>query len=365
MRLKRLIAAFDRMGCTCAQTSAVSERCERFRAPALYTLMKSPFDLKFVFVVGKGGVGKTTVSGALALAAAAQGKRVLVAMCNAKDRLSYMLETPPIGPTIQHLFPGVDAVNMEPGAALEEYGMLVLRVRALYKVVFENRFVAAFLRGTPGIDAWAMLGKAQYHALEKDSQGRDRYDLVIVDAPATGHGLDLLRVPRVILDVAPPGLLRREAERANQLFQDPERAGVLLVTLPEEMPSTETVELHAAVRNELGLPVCGLVINQTLAALFTENERELLGTLSQKLTAASSNTKLQPLAAEAQARAEREQLQRACIARLAQDIPARQVELPLKLADDFRREQLEALGELLRMGFPTRVSSPSIPAARR
>jgi len=323
--------------------------------------MKSPFDLKFVFVVGKGGVGKTTVSAALALAAAAQGKRVLVAMCNAKDRLSYMLETPPIGPAIQHLMPGVDAVNMEPGAALEEYGMLVLRVRALYKVVFENRFVAAFLRGTPGIDAWAMLGKAQYHALEKDSNGRDRYDLVIVDAPATGHGLDLLRVPRVILDVAPPGLLRREAERANALFQDPERAGVMLVTLPEEMPSTETVELHAAVREELGLPVCGLVINQTLAALFTEPERELLVALSQKLPAAS---KLQPLAAEGQARAEREQLQRACITRLAKDIPARQVELPLKRSEDFRREELEALAELLRLGFPTRTSS-SIPSASR
>jgi anion-transporting ArsA/GET3 family ATPase len=241
--------------------------------------------------------------------------------------------------------------------------MLVLRVRALYKVVFENRFVAAFLRGTPGIDAWAMLGKAQYHALEKDSGGRDRYDLVIVDAPATGHGLDLLRVPRVILDVAPPGLLRREAERANQLFQDPERAGVLLVTLPEEMPSTETVELHGAVRNELGLPVCGLVINQTLAALFTEQERELLGTVSQQL-AASSASKLQPIAAAGQARAEREQLQRACIARLATEIPARQVELPLKLTDDFRREELEALGELLRLGFPTRTSG-SVPPPRR
>lgn len=310
--------------------------------------MKSPFDLKFVFVVGKGGVGKTAVSGALALAAAAQGKRVLVAMCNAKDRLSYLLETPPIGPNIQHLLPGLDAVNMEPGAALEEYGMLVLRMRALYKLVFENRYVAAFLRGTPGLDAWAMLGKAQYHAQEQDSNGRPRYDLVIVDAPATGHGLDLLRVPRVIMDVAPPGLLRRDAEKANELFQDPERAGVLLVTLPEEMPSTETVELHAAVRNELNLPVCGLVINQTLPTLFTDQEHDLLHELTHNLPASSD---LQPIAAAAHARAEREQLQRGCIARLATEIPARQVQLPLRLHDDFRRAELQALGELLASGF--------------
>lgn len=310
--------------------------------------MKSPFDLKFVFVVGKGGVGKTTVSGALALAAAAQGKRVLVAMCNAKDRLSYMLETPPIGPNIQHLFPGVDAVNMEPAAALEEYGMLVLRVRALYKLVFENRYVSAFLRGTPGIDAWAMLGKAQFHAQEKDADGRPRYDLVIVDAPATGHGLDLLRVPRVIMDVAPPGLLRRDAENANALFQDPERAGVLLVTLPEEMPSTETVELHRAVRNELNLPVCGLIINQTLPALFSDEEHDTMRRLVPQLPAASE---LQQLVAAGYARAEREQLQRGCIARLAQEIPTRQLQLPLELHEDFRRAGLQVLGELLAQGF--------------
>ena len=310
--------------------------------------MKSPFDLKFVFVVGKGGVGKTAVSGALALAAAAQGKRVLIAMCNAKDRLSYMLETGPIGPHIQTLLPRLEAVNMEPAAALEEYGMLVLRVRALYKVVFENRFVSAFLHGTPGIDAWAMLGKAQYHAREKDHEGRDRYDLVIVDAPATGHGLDLLRVPRVILDVAPPGLLRREAEHANELFQDPERTGVLLVTLPEEMPSTETVELHAAVRNELNLPVCGLVVNQTLQTLFSGSEREALRDVRSRLPAESP---LAPLVALSHARAEREQLQADCIARLASHVPARQVQLPLMLEGDFRRRQLEVLGERLAEGF--------------
>ena len=310
--------------------------------------MKSPLDLKFVFVVGKGGVGKTAVSGALALAAAAQGKRVLLAMCNAKDRLSYMLETGPIGPHIQTLMPRVAAVNMEPRAALEEYGLLVLRVRALYNLIFENRFVSAFLHGTPGIDAWAMLGKAQYHAREKDPDGRDRYDLVIVDAPATGHGLDLLRVPRVILDVAPPGLLRREAERASELFQDPERAGVLLVTLAEEMPSTETVELHGAIKSELNLPVCGLVVNQTVDTLFSDAERSSLRVLREKVP---HDSPLAPLLALSSARAEREQLQHACIARLAAEIPARQVQLPLMLEGDFRRRELETLSQLLAAGF--------------
>ena len=313
--------------------------------------MKSPLDLKFVFVVGKGGVGKTSVSGALALAAAAQGKRVLVAMCNAKERLSYLLETGPIGSRIQAVMPRVDAVNMEPSAALEEYGLLVLRVRALYKVVFENRFVSAFLRGTPGLDAWAMLGKAQYHAREKDADGRDRYDLVIVDAPATGHGLDLLRVPRVILDVAPPGLLRREAERASDMFRDPERAGVLLVTIPEDMPTTETIELHAAIRDELGLPICGLIINQTLPALFPEAE---VGVLRDLVDALPETSRLRPLALASRARAEREQIQRACVAKLAEALATRQVLLPFTLVGDFRKREVEQLSHALANGFGTR-----------
>jgi anion-transporting ArsA/GET3 family ATPase len=315
--------------------------------------MKSPFDLKFVFVVGKGGVGKSSVSAALALSAARRGKRVLVCMTNAKERLSYLLETPPIGPQIQRIMPNLelDAVNMEPTAALEEYGMLILKVRALYKVIFENRFVSAFLRGTPGLDAWAMLGKAQYHAREKDRDGRDRYDLVIVDAPATGHGLDLLRVPRVIIDVAPPGLLRREAERAYDLFRDPDKAGVLLVTIPEEMPTTETIELHEAVRGELELPVCGLVINQTLPQLFEERERALLHQLADELPVGSP---LRELAVASRARAERELVQRSSIERMEKLIATTQVQLPLTIVDDFRRREIEALGSALQAGFAGR-----------
>ncbi|HKU37955.1 MAG TPA: ArsA-related P-loop ATPase [Polyangiales bacterium] len=315
--------------------------------------MPSPFDLKFVFVVGKGGVGKSTVSAALGLAAAKRGKRVLIALCNAKERLSYLLETPPLRPQVHRILPDLplDAVNMEPGAALEEYGLLILKVRALYKVIFENRFVAAFLHGTPGLDAWAMLGKAQYHALEKDPDGRDRYDLVIVDAPATGHGLDLLRVPRVIIDVAPPGLLRREAERAYELFRDRERAGVLLVSIPEEMPATETIELHDAVRGELELPICGLVVNQTLPVLFEPAERPLLDALADELPAGET---LQVLGRESRARAERERVQEAALARMREYIAAPLAQLPLVLVDDFRRKEIERLGDTLYAEFTRR-----------
>src|SRR5258708_16334481 len=170
-------------------------------------------DKRFVLVTGNGGVGTPTVCAAEALALAASGKRVLVAMCNAKERISTMLGSAPVGPTVRPVAPNVWGVNMVPEQALEEYGALVLHSRVLYKTLFDNKVVRSFLRAVPGMQEWAMLGKAWWHTTETFPDGSSKYDVVILDAPATGHGIDMLRVPKVILDVVPTGLLRRDAQR--------------------------------------------------------------------------------------------------------------------------------------------------------
>jgi hypothetical protein len=197
---------------------------------------------RFLFVTGKGGVGKTTVTAALALALAAQGKRVLVAMCGAHERLSSILGTPPIGHDLQLLW----ATKVDPDRAMEEYGELVIKVRAVAGMVFDNKYTQGFFRAVPGLHDWAMLGKAWYHSTETRDDGSPRFDIVLFDAPSTGHGLDMLRVPKVILDIVPPGVLRRDAEAAWAMFRDPERSGVVVVSLPEDMPTTETLELLGA-----------------------------------------------------------------------------------------------------------------------
>jgi len=299
-------------------------------------------NLRFVTVVGKGGVGKTTVAAALAVAAAQRGKRVLIAMCNTKERISQLLEVPPIGPTNQRVLPGIDAVNMSPKVALEEYGMMVLKVRALYRAIFENRLVSAFLRGTPGIEAWSMLGKAQFHAYETLPDGRPRYDLVILDSPATGHGLEMLRVPRVLLDVAPPGLLRREAERAWELFSDPKRAGALLVTLPEDMPASETIELYAALTQELKLPVAGLAINSVMPVLFEAKERAFLAHAARETPPSDLTFSL---IQAGRRRTERERVQTESIERLAQALPLRSYELPQLVVPEVKRAGVEQLAK--------------------
>lgn len=295
---------------------------------------------RFVIVTGKGGVGKTTVSAAEALALAADGKRVLVAMCNAKERLSAMLGSAPIGPTVTSVAKNVWAVNMLPEKALEEYGILILRSRALYKTLFDNAYVRTFLRAVPGMQEWTMLGKAWWHTTEKLSDGSPKYDVVILDAPATGHGLDMLRVPKVILDVVPPGLLRRDAERAWALFQDGETCAIVLVTLPEEMPTTETIELASAL-TKLGLPIGRVVVNQVLPPILSREERATL----EAAPRFSVRTPGDAAISAAFDCATRERLQGESMGRLSRELPVAPAFLPLLLEDAATPESIRRLAK--------------------
>jgi len=281
------------------------------------------FDRRFLFVVGKGGVGKTTVATALALEASRRGKKVLLAMVNCKERVSQLLDTEPIGADIVRVRENLDAVNMTPDAALEEYGMMILKVRPIYNAVFENKLVRAFLKGTPGLEAWSMLGKAFYHA--SPPRGEPDYELVIVDGPATGHALDMLRVPFVIHSVAPPGILRRDAERCVRLLRNREEAGAVVVTLPEYMPVSETVELTEALTTELEIPILHLVINRVLTVLFAENEREPLERLPDAL---GDDADMFGLAVAGKRRVLRETVQYRAINRVRRHVDAPSTELP-------------------------------------
>jgi Mrp family chromosome partitioning ATPase len=299
-------------------------------------------DRRFLFVVGKGGVGKTTVATGLALAASRRDKKVLLALVNCKERVSQLLDTEPIGSEIVTVAENLDVVNMTPDAALEEYGVMILKVKAVFNAVFKNRLVRAFLKGTPGLEAWSMLGKAFYHACPP--KGEPDYDLVIVDAPATGHALDMLRVPFVIESVAPPGLLRRDAARAAEMFRDPERAGAVLVTLPEYMPASETIELADALANELEIPLLHLVINRVLNVLFAEKERPVLESLPSQL---ADDSEIRGLALAGKRRALRETVQARAVRRVCSHIDAPCSELPYYSGLESDTAAIEALSEAL------------------
>jgi anion-transporting ArsA/GET3 family ATPase len=307
-------------------------------------------DRRFLFLTGKGGVGKTTVSAALALALAERGKNVLIVMPHTKERLSAVLGTRPIGPDISPVGDRIWAVNVDPERALYEYGEMVLRVKALAGAVFGNDYIKTFLRAVPGMYEWAMLGKAWFHTTEQTARGTNMYDVVIFDAPATGHGLDMLRVPKVILDVAPPGVLRRDAERAVNLFRDSNKSGILVVTLPEEMPVTETVELVRAIESELSMPVLRLVVNGVIPPLFNDAERSTLLAHPDLLTIEAAkraeSSHEAPVVAGAR-RALRETVQRDSLHRLFASLKTRAFLLPHLFDEASTKEGTRKLAAVL------------------
>jgi len=218
-------------------------------------------DKRLILVMGKGGVGRSTLSAAIALWCARRGKKTLLYEYNANDRLGRLFGKEPVGDEMVELAENLTAINTTPASAIEEYGLMVLRFRRVYEMVFENRVTKHFLRAVPGIDDYSILGKAWYHTTEM-TRGKPTWDTVVFDMAASGHSLAMLKLPWVILETVPEGPLRSDAKKIRALIQDPNRTGIVLCTLPEEMPVNEALELEAQLRDDLGLSPTQLLANQ-------------------------------------------------------------------------------------------------------
>jgi anion-transporting ArsA/GET3 family ATPase len=218
------------------------------------------FDRRLILVVGKGGVGRSTVAAAIADQCAKRGKKTLLFETNANDRFGTYFDKPPVGTEIAQLAPNLYAVNTNPAAALEEYGLMILKFKSVYEMVFENRVTRAFLRAIPGLDDYALLGKAWYHTTETQ-RGLPVWDTVIFDMPASGHSMSMLRIPWVITDTVPEGPLTRDARTVKTLLTDARRTAAVLVTLAEEMPVNEAIELETKL-TALGIVPQQVICNQ-------------------------------------------------------------------------------------------------------
>jgi anion-transporting ArsA/GET3 family ATPase len=309
----------------------------------LSSLVPNPtlLDRRVVIVTGKGGVGKSTVSAALALIAAREGKRVLVCEVNAQERVAPLLGAPAAGGTVREALPGLFTVNVTPHDAMREYGLMVLKFKTIYDAVFENRLVRYFLRVVPSLAELVMLGKILHEAREEE-RGRPRWDLVIVDAPATGHAVQLLRVPSALVDTVPAGPLRRDAEWMEAMLVDPARTSLAIVTLPEEMPVNEAIELDAQVRSVLGIHRGGLFVNAMPEARFAPQEAARLAALAEApppVGPAARAARLQAIRAEQAAR----YLERA---RAALDLPP--TVIPFLPLTSWGRDAIEQVAAAIR-----------------
>jgi anion-transporting ArsA/GET3 family ATPase len=241
-----------------AETAAPASR----RAPAAGLLSKP-----LVVVTGKGGVGKSTVAAALGLAAARRGLRTIIAEVARRDDVSRVL-----GGTGIHedeLAPGLHHISIDPEEALQEYLIDQLPSRALADVLLGSRGFNYLAAATPGLRELLTVGKVWELAQEdRRTPGAAPYDLVVLDAPATGHGVAVLAAPRTFADAALMGRIARQGRIIDAMLSDPAQTGVVAVARAEEMPVNETLALEAALPDAVGVNVDLIVCNGVLPDRF-------------------------------------------------------------------------------------------------
>ena len=241
------------------------------------TPQRSLLDCRLIVVTGKGGCGKTTVAAATALAAAESGRRVALIELGRDEHLHRLLDpdSRPVGYAGRELQPSLWVFHIDPFEALAEYLSMQIGFESLVKRSLRHTTFHHLLAAAPGWRELVILGKIdQLERLGRD-RARPEYDLIVVDAPASGHGLTFLDVPRVVQSAIKSGPLRRRARDIEALLQDSDRTRLLPVTLAEELPVRETVELVARASNDLGVPLDRVVVNRVVAAPFAKEFDDL------------------------------------------------------------------------------------------
>jgi anion-transporting ArsA/GET3 family ATPase len=232
-----------------------------------------------VVVTGKGGVGKSTVATALGIAAARRGARTIVVEVAARGDVPRALGSSdsPGAHGERAVADRLDHISIDPQGAMEDYLRQQLPVGALAPLLSRSRIFAALTAATPGMRELLTIGKVwELARQDRGPRGARPYDLVVLDAPATGHGLAMLQAPRTFASVARVGPVAKQGRAIASFLGDPRRTAVVAVSTAEEMPVTETIELRRALREQMGLDLALIVVNAVVPHRFSERDRRTL-----------------------------------------------------------------------------------------
>jgi anion-transporting ArsA/GET3 family ATPase len=305
---------------------------------------------RLIVLSGKGGVGKSVVGAALALAARARGRRVLLIEVDAPVEAARLLGSPPSKGRETEVLPGLFTVNLDPSAVMDQYVRHVVPVDLLARRILSSPIYRRFFAAAPGLRELMVLGKIMVleEARARLSR-RPAWDLIVVDAPATGHGLAFLKVPLAASRAIPVGPVGRNARRVLKLVRDARRTAVVVVAVPEEMAVVEALEFHRLAVEELEVEPAAAVLNACHERRFSDpEEAEVL-----RLTAAEARGGLAPgVALPAALRAARRQIRRRRLTRLYEGRLKRGLSIPLAslpflFCERMGRDELELLAHRL------------------
>lgn len=291
--------------------------------------MTGLLDRQLLFVSGKGGTGKTSVAAALADLAVRQGKRTLVCEMDAKGALATAFEVRELTFQPTEVQPDLFAMVMNTEDSLREYLRLFIRIPLVARIGPLARTFDFVADAAPGVKEILAIGKLCHEVRAQ------HYDLVIVDAEASGHIVAQIDAPRAIRELVQVGMVRDQTEWMLEILADEQRTGLVVVTTPEEMPVTETIELVEKVRTTTDVDVAAIIANRVLPQWFSAPDeavfRSLLAPAAQATIAAAVGPKVATVFSAASLAQARREVAVSNLARLRDGVPA---EVPLVLVPE-------------------------------
>jgi anion-transporting ArsA/GET3 family ATPase len=232
-------------------------------------------DRSLLFVTGKGGVGKTTVTAGLARLLADQGKRVLACEIDAKGDLAAAFEAHGVGFNPVDVG-GLSLMHMDTEASLREYLRIHLKIPMVGRIGPVARAFDFVATAAPGVREILTVGKLCYEVRER------HYDAIVVDSSATGHIVGQLTAPQAIQSLVKVGLMRSQTEWMLDIMSDPSQTGLIIVTTPEEMPVSETLSLASEVADKTTVDLAAVIANRVLPERFAPRDEEVFDAITKK-----------------------------------------------------------------------------------
>jgi anion-transporting ArsA/GET3 family ATPase len=280
---------------------------------------------------------------ALGLRAAAEGKRTIVCEVSSQENASRMFAHTEVGFHEVEMEENLWSISIDPDESMREYVLLQLKVRAMRDMLFRSRIFNYLAAATPGLKELVTIGKIwELAQLDRKVKSGRKYDLVIVDAPATGHGIGFLQTPRTFAAIARVGPIHSQAQQLDRLITDQEHTGVAIVALPEEMPVNESATLERDLIDDVGVAVDRVYMNGIYPERFTNEEAEQLSGLTSE-----SDEGLRAAARAGLSEHNRARSQRAQLARLRRRVEAPVKTLPFLFEPDLGIEGARQLAKRL------------------
>lgn len=299
-------------------------------------------DKRLIIVGGKGGVGKSVITAALALLAARQGKKTLLLGVDTLDRFEALLGYQGEEKSLKVVEDKLYSTILNPKSVANDFIETHIPIRTLSKKIANSGLFKYWFEATPMLSELLMLGKIWKLATEtKTLSSKPVWDCIVVEAPATGHSLGLLGASETAAQLL-VGPMRSKADEITAMLRDPEFTSLVIATLAEDMPVAEALELKKKATEQLGMTVGAVIVNAIFPKILEASDAEALENSPEEIP----DGLLGPLKEATTYASERRERAEHFLSMVRAECK-NCVELPFLLSEQFGREQVEDLAKQL------------------